>query len=153
MRIIITWSNGMTSHLEVAVPEGATPLGTSLGIAGDDTALRQRQDGRWECHSMKPGAPLVGYCMSDEMAMLVAGGHPLEGLSWKSIWNEPENHTLASVIARCPWIEEANWERGRLLRIVNKAKFHRTGHSTEQEAINCFQQFLGDFGQQESETI
>jgi hypothetical protein len=153
MQIIITWSNGMTSQVEVPVPDGATPLAASLGSIRHDTALRQRQDGRWECHSMKPGGPLAGYCMSGEMAKLVADGHPLEGLSWTSIWNEPENHTLASVIARCPWIEESDWERGRLLRIANKAKFHWTGHSTEQEAVNCFQQFLADFGQQELETI
>jgi hypothetical protein len=46
-------------------------------------------------------------------------------------------------------IEEANWERDRLLRIANKSKFHFRGHATEEEAINCYQQFLTDFGQQE----
>jgi len=153
MQIIITWSNGMTSQLEVPVPEGATPLRASLGIIHHDTALRQRQGGRWECNSIKPGGALVGYCMCQEMAMLVAGGHPVEGLSWTSIWNEPENHTLASVIARCPWIGEADWERDRLLRIANKSKFHSSGHATEEEAINCYQQFLTDFGHEELETI
>ena len=87
MQIIITWSNGMTSQLEVPVPEGATPLRASLGIIHHDTALRQRQGGRWECNSIKPGGALVGYCMCQEMAMLVAGGHPAApsldfGLAW-----------------------------------------------------------------------
>jgi len=153
MQIIITWSNGMTSQLEVAVPEGATPLRTSLGLVRHDTKLHRRQDGRWECNSIKPGGALVGYCMCHEMALLVAGGHPVEGLSWRSIWNEPENHTLASAIARCPWIKEADWERDRQLRIANKSKFHSHGHGTEEEAVDCYQRFLSDFGQQELETI
>jgi hypothetical protein len=91
--------------------------------------------------------------MGHEMATLVAGGHPVEGLSWTSIWNEPENHTLASIIARCPWINEADWEHDRQLRIANKSKFHSSGHATEGEAINCYQMFLTDFGQEELQTI
>ncbi len=153
MQIVITWSNGMTSQLEVPVPEGATPLRASLGMSRNDTSLHHREDGRWECHSVKPGGALVGYCLGREMAMLVAGGHPIEGLSWASIWKEPQNHTLASVIARCPWIQEAAWERDRLLRIANKSKFHFCGHATEEEAISCYQQFMTEFGQRELETI
>ncbi len=153
MQVIITWSNGMTSHVEVAMPEGATPQRASLGMIGQDTPLRQREDKRWECHSKKLGGAVAGYCLCNEVAMLVAGGHPVEGLSWASIWHDPEHHTLASIIARCPWIEEAGWERDRLLRIANKSKFHIHGHATEEEAIHCYQQFLMDFGQKELEIV
>jgi hypothetical protein len=153
MQIIITWSNGMTSHVEVPAPADATPLRTSVGMNRPDTPLHQRADGLWECHSVKPGGALVGYCLGHEMARLVESGHPIEGLSWTSVWNDPKNHTLASVIARCPWITQAAWERDRSLRIANKSKFHFHGHATEKAAIDCYQQFLTDFGQCELETV
>ena len=153
MRVIVTWSNGMTSEVEVPVPEGAVPLSANLDAVRHDTALRQQSGGRWECYSTKPGGALVGYCLNQQMAKLVASGHPTEGLSWNRIWNEPQHHTLASAIARCPWIDEAGWEHDRRLRIVHKAKFHFSGHATEQEAIDCYQRFLSDFGHEDLETI
>jgi hypothetical protein len=148
MRIIITWSNGTKEELEVSEPEGATLLSASVS-AQPDTALRQRRDGRWECFSVNRGRALVGYCLSPEMIALVSRGHPIAGLSWNSIWSDPENHDVATAVARCPWITQADWESDRLQREKNAHKFHSEGHGSEQEAIDCYQQFLSDFGVQE----
>jgi hypothetical protein len=149
MQVTVTWSNGMISYVDVPAPEGAVPLSAHLDILRHETALRQQRDGRWECYSMKPAGGTVGYCLSEQMATLVANGHPIEGLSWMDIWTQPEHQSLATVLSRCPWMDENGWERDRLLRMANKSKFHFSGHATEDEAIDCYQRFLADFGQEE----
>ncbi len=146
MRIIVTWSDGTKTELEVAEPQG-TKLVKADFTDEPETALRQRPDGRWECFSA--GSTLVGYCLSPEMTALVAQGHPVAGLSWKSIWSDPENHDVAVAVARSPWITEADWESDRLRRLKYSHKFHSDGHASEQDAIDCYQEFLSDFGVQE----
>ena len=44
MQIIVTWSNGMTSELEVEVPPGVTPIQTSFDPGRPETALHQKDD-------------------------------------------------------------------------------------------------------------
>lgn len=48
-----------------------------------------------------------------------------------------------------PTDDEDEWERDRLLRVANAEKFHFHGHATEEEAIDCYQVFLRDFGEKE----
>jgi hypothetical protein len=80
------------------------------------------------------------------MVRLMAVGHPVEGLSWAETHADP---CLAAGLAYCPEVNEGDWQRGRQLRLANRAKFHFHGHGTEQEAIDCYQKFLRDFGEQE----
>ena len=150
MQIIVTWSNGMTSELEVEVPPGVTPIQTSFDPGRPETALHQKDDKSWECYSAKDGGGSIGYCLSPAMVMMMTKcGNPVEGLKWADIWSQPENHFVAAAISRCWWIKEESWERDRRQRLANKEKFHFHGHGTEQEAINCYQEFLKDFGELE----
>jgi hypothetical protein len=80
------------------------------------------------------------------MSAKIEPGHPIEGLSWAAIWNAPENRDLATAISRCWWITEADWEQDRQLRLKCPEKFHSHGHKSEQEAIECYQEFLKDLG-------
>ena len=146
MKIVVTWSNGMKSEVEVEVPAGATPLRTNFNAKRPDTALRQREDSRWECLSVKSGGGLLGYCLPDQMVKLMASGHPVEGLSWAEL---RADQSLSAALAYAPENNELTWQGGYLRRRENREKFHFHGHSTEQEAINCYQQFLQDFGEKE----
>jgi hypothetical protein len=146
MQIIVTWSNGMKSELEVEVPEGATPLRTSFNVRRPDTALHQREDQRWECLSIKAGGGWLGYCLPDQMVKLMALGHPVEGLSWAEAHAD---RTSATALAYCSGADEGEWERSRELRFANRDKFHFHGHGTEEEAIECYQSFLRDFDEKE----
>jgi hypothetical protein len=136
MQIIVAWSNGTTSELEVEVPAGATPLQTSFNGPMHATALHLQADGSWACYNQKK--VLLGYCLPPKMI-----GRRVEGITWTEACADV---AVSHVI---PYLNEADWERDRLLRLANKHKFHFHGHRTEQEAINCYQEFLKDFGEQE----
>jgi hypothetical protein len=145
MRIIVKWSNGTQSELEVEVPSGATPLRTSFVAPAPPTALHQQDDGTWACWH-KGSKVLLGYCQPEWMM-----GRSLSGLTW-----DEARHDTA--ISRClnmldelgqPYFTEESWTRDRDLRLQNENKFHFHGHTTEQEAIDCYQQFLRDFGEKE----
>jgi hypothetical protein len=145
MLIRVTWSNGTQSELDVPVPEGATPLRTSFQAPAPPTALHRQEDGSWACWHKGPEI-LRGYCQPEWML-----GRSLCGLDW----DEAQQDTG---IARClrmvdelghPYFTEEAWTRDRELRIQHARKFHFHGHSTEQEAIDCYQDFLRDFGERE----
>jgi hypothetical protein len=136
----------MKSELEVEVPAGATATPTHFSVRRHDTALHQREDKRWECLSVKPRGGLLGYCLPEQMVKLMANGHRVEGLSWAEA---RADQFLASAISDCEWINEADWERERRLRQAHAGQFHFHGHGTEQEAMNCYQQFLQDFAERE----
>jgi hypothetical protein len=111
-----------------------------------DTPLHQRSDGRWEAWQYTQDLRLAGYCIApDWICAILADGHPFEGIAWADLQTKPEHHTLASVLARCPWITEEAWERDRRLRIERRDKFHSDGHASEQEALACYASFLQDF--------
>jgi hypothetical protein len=80
---------------------------------------------------------MLGYCLSPRMME-----RSVAGITWAEAQQDP-------AISRAYWLNEQDWERDRLLRLANAKKFHFHGHSTEQEAINCYQEFLRDFGEQE----
>ncbi len=146
MQIVVTWSNGAKSRFEVEVPDGATPLKTNFNLPAHDTALHQRPDERWECLSVKTGGGLMGYCLPEEMVKLMAKGHPVEGLRWEEV---QADRGLATALKYCPETDEEGWRQARNLRAANRDKFHFHGHGTEQEAIDCYQEFLRDFGEAE----
>jgi hypothetical protein len=135
MQIIVTWSNGMKSELEVEVPAGATALRASFNASAPSTALHCQADGSWACYNQ--GRVLLGYCLPPKMMR-----RPVEGITWAEAQQDPG-------ISRAYWLNEQDWERDRLLRRANAHKFHFHGHRTEQEAINCYQEFLRDSGEQE----
>jgi hypothetical protein len=146
MKITVTWSNGTQSELEVEIPAGATPLRTSFSPPAPPTALHQQEDGTWACWH-KGSKVLLGYCQPEWMM-----GRPLCGLTW----DEARQDTA---IARClamldqsgqPYFTEQGWMRDRELRLHHEQKFHFHGHTTEQEAIDCYQEFLRDFGEVET---
>jgi hypothetical protein len=136
MQIIVTWSNGMTSELEVEVPVGVTPTRTSFNAPAPPTALHRQADGSWACYNQRK--VLLGYCLPSKML-----GRPVQGLTWAEACAD------VAISHAIPYLNEADWERDRLLRLANAGKFHFHGHRTEQEAINCYQEFLKDFGEQE----
>lgn len=136
MQIIVTWSNGMKSELEVAVPAGATPLRTSFKTPAPPTALHRQADGSWACYNQH--RVLLGYCLPSKMM-----GRPVAGITWAEACAD------AAISHVIPYLDETDWERDRLLRQANADKFHFHGHLTEQQAINCYQEFLRDFGEQE----
>jgi hypothetical protein len=136
MQIIVTWSNGTKSKLEVEVPVGATPLRTSFNAPAPPTALHRQPNGSWACYSQSK--VLLGYCLPPKML-----GRPVEGITWAEACAD------VAISHAIPYLNEADWERDRLLRLANAPKFHFHGHATEQEAINCYQGFLKDFGEQE----
>jgi ADP-heptose:LPS heptosyltransferase len=70
-------------------------------------------------------------------------GRPVAGLSWAEALLDP---IVGPALAGQ---NEAEWERDRILREFYASKFHFHGHRTEQEAIDCYQQFLKDFGETE----
>jgi len=136
MQIIVTWSNGMTSELEVTVPPGATALRTSFDAPRPPTALHRQADGSWACYNQNK--VLLGYCLPPKMA-----GRPIQGITWKEACADVAiSHAL-------PYFDQTEWERDRLLRVANNDKFHFHGHASEQDAIACYQQFLTDFGENE----
>jgi hypothetical protein len=70
-------------------------------------------------------------------------GRPLEGMSWADACKDPAiSHAIH-------YLNEADWERDRMLRMEHAHKFHFEGHQTEEEAIDCYQEFLRDFGEKE----
>ena len=135
MQIIVTWSNGMKSELEVEVPAGATALQTNFRAFTPPTALHRQENGAWACYNQHK--VMLGYCLSPRMM-----GRSVAGITWAEAQQDP-------AISRAYWLNEQDWERDRLLRLTHAKKFHFHGHSTEQEAINCYQEFLRDFGEQE----
>jgi hypothetical protein len=145
MLIRVTWSNGTQSELEVEVPEGATPVQTNFTGLAPRSALHQQQDGSWACWRKGPSI-LQGYCQPEWML-----GRSLCGPTW-------EEARLDTAIARCllmrnehgdPYFTEEAWTRDRDMRLQRAGKFHFHGHPTEQESIDCYQEFLRDFGEAE----
>jgi hypothetical protein len=145
MKMIVKWSDGSQSELELEAPAGATPLRTSFVAPAPETALHQQEDGNWACwHRGK--TVLMGYCLPEWMA-----GRSLSGPTWDQARKD-------TAIARClnmrdesgqPYFNEGDWTRDRNLRLQHAGKFHFHGHTTEQEAIDCYQEFLRDFGETE----
>jgi hypothetical protein len=145
MQIKVLWSDGTESELEVEVPKGATPLRTSFAPRVPRSALHQQEDGSWACWRNGPEL-LQGYCQPEWML-----GRSLCGPTW----DEAQQDTA---IARClsmrdeqghPYFTEEDWMRDHDARMRHAEKFHFHGHRTEQEAIDCYQGFLRDFGQVE----
>ncbi len=136
MQIIVTWSNGMTSELEVTVPPGATALRTSFDVPRPPTALHRQADGSWACYNQNK--ILLGYCLPPKML-----GRPVQGMTWT------EASADVAVSQALPYFDQAEWERDRTLRVANADKFHFHGHDSEQDAIDCYQRFLFDFGEME----
>jgi hypothetical protein len=136
MQIIVTWSNGMQSELDVPVPSGANPLRTSFNAPTPPTALHQQGDGSWACYNQN--RVLLGYCLPPKML-----GRSLEGITWAEACAD------VAISHAIPYLNEADWERDRLLRLAHAHKFHFNGHADEQEAIDCYQEFLRDFGEKE----
>jgi hypothetical protein len=136
MQIIVTWSNGMTSELEVAVPPGATHLRTSFDAPRPPTALHRQADGSWACYNQNK--VLLGYCLPPKMI-----GRPIQGITWAEACED------VAISQALPYFDQSEWERDRSLRLANSAKFHFHGHASEREAIGCYQQFLNDFGEKE----
>jgi hypothetical protein len=144
MQIIVRWSNGTQSELEVAVPEGATPLQTSFKAPAPPTALHQQNDGSWACYS--ENRVLVGYCLPPKMM-----GWPVAGLSWAEARRDTAIARWLLMVDELghPYITEESWTRDREMRLRHGEQFHFHGHATEQEAINCYQEFVRDFGEKE----
>ncbi len=144
MRIVVTWSNGTQSELEVVVPPGATPVRTSFNSAAPPTALHQQEDGSWACYSQN--RVLLGYCLPPKMM-----GLPVAGPSWMEAQRDTAIARCLSMLdeKRQPYYTEESWTRDRELRLQHAEKFHFHGHATEQEAIDCYQSFLRDFNENE----
>jgi hypothetical protein len=136
MQIIVTWSNGMTSELEVAVPPGATALRTSFDSPRPPTALHRQADGSWACYNQNK--VLLGYCLPPKML-----GRPVQGMTWI------EASADVAISQALSYFDKSEWERDRALRVANADKFHFHGHTSEQDAIDCYQLFLRDFGEAE----
>ncbi len=136
MQIIITWSNGTQSELEVVVPPGATALRTSFNHPIPATSLHRQADGSWACYNQN--RVLLGYCLPSKMI-----GRPVAGIAWVDACAD------VAISHAIPYLDPTAWERDRLLRLAHAEKFHFHGHPTEQEAIDCYQDFLQDFSEQE----
>jgi hypothetical protein len=135
MQIIVTWSNGLQSTVEVEAPVGVTALRTNFNPP-PPAALHLQADGSWACYNQD--RVLLGYCLPPKML-----GRPVEGLTWaEACMDVAISHAI-------PYLDKDEWERDRLLRLANAEKFHFHGHATEEEAIECYQEFLRDFSERE----